>query len=199
VEEGAREFATQKRVEAYGVLNDPASRLVYDKARGYTKAHLAAAIGDDASVWGQAWLVLFGVIALIMVIGGPYHPARAIGSAFAPGFEEVIVRKGGECDFPPCPGRYEREFRSTSGFWESVLNGFLPWAVSPILMVAIGLGMRSLVSRVAGYVVAMARFRKRRDGSLRFVMLIVVAAVPIVFLLLFWLLPPDAVEGPPGV
>jgi hypothetical protein len=30
-------------------------------------------------------------------------------------------------------------------------------------------------------------------------MLIVVAAVPILFLLLFWLLPPDAVKGPPGV
>ena len=134
-----------------------------------------------------------------MVIGGPQHPARAIGSAFAPGFEEVIVRKGGACDFPPCPERYEREFRSTSEFWESVLNGFLPWAVPPMLMVAIGLGTRSLVSRVAGYVVAMARFQRRRDGSVRFAMLIVVAAVPIVFLLLFWLLPPDAVKGPPGV
>ena len=199
VEEGAREFATQKRVEAYGVLNDPASRLAYDKARGYTKAHLAAAIGDDASIWGQVWLILFGVIALIMVIGGPYHPARAIGSVLAPGFQEVIVRKDSSCDFPPCPERYEREFHNTSGFWESVLNGFLPWAVPPMLMVAIGLGMRSLVSRVAGYVVAMARFRKRCDGSVRFAMLIVVAAVPIVFLLLFWLLPPDAVKGPPGV
>ena len=134
-----------------------------------------------------------------MVIGGPYHPARAIGSVFAPGFQEVIVRKDGACDFPPCPERYEGEFHSTSGFWESVLNGFLPWAVPPMLMVAIGLGMRSLVSRVAGYVVAMARFRKRRDGSVRFAMLIVVAAVPLAFLLLFWLLPPAPVEGPPGV
>jgi hypothetical protein len=30
-------------------------------------------------------------------------------------------------------------------------------------------------------------------------MLIVVAGVPIMFLLLFWLLPPDPVKGPPGV
>jgi hypothetical protein len=195
VEEGAREFATQKRVEAYGVLNDPATRLAYDKSRGYTKGHLAAAIGDDASIWGQAWLVLFGVITLIMVIGGPDHPARAIGSAFAPGFQEVIVRA--DCDFARCP--YEREFHSTSEFWESVLNGFLPWAVPPMLVVAIGLGMRSLVSRVAGYVVALVRFRKHRDGGVRVAMLIVVAAVPILFLLLFWLLPPDAVKGPPGV
>jgi hypothetical protein len=198
VEEGAREFATQKRVEAYGVLTDPASRLAYDKAQGYTKAHLAAAIGDDASIWGQAWLILFGVIALIMVIGGPYHPARAIGSTFAPGFEEVFVRKEGPCDFPPCPERYERKFRSTSDFWESVLNGFIPWVAPPILMAIVGLGLRPVVSRAAGYVVASARYRQLRDGPTRFLMLIVVAGVPIMFLLLFWLLPPDPVKAPPG-
>ena len=199
VEEGARELATQKRVEAFGVLNDPVSRRAYDKSRGYTKRHLAAAIGDDASIWGQAWLILFGVIALIMVVGGPQHPARAIGSAFAPGFQEVVVRKEGGCDFPPCPDRYEREFRSTSDAWESFLNGFIPWAAPPILMVIAGFGLRPLVSRVSGYMVAEARFRERRDGAIRFAMLMVVVAIPVGFLLLYGLLPPDPVPGPPGV
>ena len=60
VEEGGREFVTAKRVEAYGVLNDPVSRLAYDKAQGYTKGQLAARIGDETSIWGQAWLILFG-------------------------------------------------------------------------------------------------------------------------------------------
>jgi hypothetical protein len=199
VEEGAREFVTRKRVEAYGVLNDPAIRLAYDKERGYTKGRLAARIGDESSIWGQTWLILFGVVALIMIVGGPHHPARTIGSAFAPGFEEVIVRKDGACAFPPCPERYEREFRSTSDFWESVLNGFAPWVIPPILMVVVGLGLRPLVSRASDYIVAMVRFGGRRDGTTRFAMLIVVAAVPVVFLLMYWLLPPDPVKGPPGV
>jgi hypothetical protein len=183
VEEGARGFVTQKRVEAYGVLNDPITRLAYDKERGYTRGQLAARIGDETSIWGQAWLILFALIALIMVIGGPYHAARAVGVAFAPGFEEVIVRENGACDFPPCPDRYEREFRSTISFWESVLSGFATWAVPPILMIVIGLGLRSLVSRAAGYIVAMARFQKRRDGPTRLAALIAVAAVPIFFLM----------------
>jgi ABC-type glycerol-3-phosphate transport system permease component len=199
VEEGARDFVTRKRVEAYGVLNDPATRLAYDKERGYTKGRLAARIGDESSIWGQTWLILFGVVALIMIVGGPHHPARAMGSAFAPGFEEVVVQKDGACAFPPCPERYEREFRSTSDFWESVLNGFAPWIIPPILMVVVGLALRAPVSRAAGYVVAMARFLERRDGPARFVMLLAVAAVPIVFLLMYWLLPPDPVKGPPGV
>jgi ABC-type maltose transport system permease subunit len=134
-----------------------------------------------------------------MVIGGPYHPARAIGSEFAPGFQEVIVRRVGECDFSPCPEQYEREFRSTSGFWESLLNGFIPWLAPPILVLVVGLTTRPLISRSAGYVVAMVRFQKRRDGLTRFLMLIVVAAIPIMFLTLYWLLPPDPVQGPPGV
>jgi ABC-type glycerol-3-phosphate transport system permease component len=199
VEEGGRAFVTKKRLEAYGVLNDPVTRLAYDRKQGYTKGHLATQIGDETSIWGQTWLILFGVIALIMVVGGPHHPARAIGSAFAPGFEEVIVRKDGACAFPPCPERYEREFRSTSSFWESVLNGFAPWVIPPILMVVIGLALRAPVARAAGYLVAMARFRGCRDGPIRFAMLLAVAAVPIVFLLVFWLLPPDPVKGPPGV
>jgi hypothetical protein len=199
VEEGAREFVTKKRVEAYVVLNDPATRLAYDRQRGYTKGQLAARIGDATSIWGQAWLILFGIIALIMVVGGPYHPARAIGSVFAPGFEEVIVRKDESCSFPPCPERYEREFRSTSDFWESVLNGFAPWLIPPIIIVIVGFAARSPVSRAAGYFVALARFGERRDGPARFAMLIAVAAVPIVFLLMYWLLPPDPVKGPPGV
>jgi hypothetical protein len=199
VEEGGREFVTAKRVEAYGVLNDPVSRLTYDKAQGYPKGRLAARIGDETSIWGQAWIILFGIIALLMVVGGPHHPARAIGSAFAPGFEEVIVRENGVCDFSPCPERYEREFRSSSDFWESVLNGLAPWIIPPILMVIVGLGMRSLVSRAAGYVVAIVRFQSRRDGLIRLAALIAVAAVPVGFLLVWWLLPPDPVKGPPGV
>lgn len=199
VEEGGREFVTAKRVEAYGVLSDPVSRLTYDQAQGYTKGQLAARIGDETSIWAQTWLILFGVIALIMIVGGPHHPARAIGSAFAPGFEEVIVRKDGACAFPPCPERYEREFRSTSDFWESALNGFAPWVIPPILMIVVGFALRSPVSRAAGYVVALARFQARRDGPARFAMLIAVAAVPIVFFVMYWLLPPDPVKGPPGV
>jgi hypothetical protein len=199
VEEGAREFATQKRVEAYGVLNDPVSRLAYDRSRGDTKARLAAAIGDDASIWGQAWLILFAIFALLMVIGGPQHPARAIGSAFAPGFQEVIVRQDSSCDFPPCPDRFKREFRSTSEFWESLLSGFIPWAVPPVIVLVVGLVGRGPASRVAGYAVAEVRFRERTDGLVRFVMLLIVAAVPIVLLLLYWQLPPDPVKGPPGV
>lgn len=199
VEEGAREFATQKRVEAYGVLNDPVRRLAYDKERGRTRWQLAASIGDDASIWGRVWLILFGLIALIMVVGGPYHPARAIGSTFAPGFQEVVVRKEVPCDFSPCSERFEREFRSTSDFWQSLLNGWLAWLVPPLLMVVVGLTMRRVVSRAAGCIVAEARFRKSRDGPARFLMLLVVSAVPITFLLLYWLLPPDPVKGPPGV
>jgi hypothetical protein len=199
VEEGGREFVTTKRVEAYGVLNDPVSRLIYDKAQGYTKGQLAARIGDETSIWGQTWIILFGIIALLMVVGGPHHPARAIGSAFAPGFQEIIVRNDGTCAFPPCPERYEREFRSSSDFWKSVLNGFVPWVFPPIIVVVVGLALRAPVSRAAGYVVATERFQKHRDGPARFVMLIAVAAVPIVFLLVYWLLPPNPVKGPPGV
>lgn len=199
VEEGARELVTRKRVEAFGVLSDPVSRLAYDREQGYTKGQLARRVGDESSVWGQVWLVLFGVIAFIMVVGGPYHPARAIGSAFAPGFEEVIVREDKPCLFPPCSDQFEREFRSTSGFWQSLLNGWFPWVAPPIMMVAVGVTMRSVISRAAGYVVAMARFQERRDGPARFMMLLVTAAVPIVFLALYALLPPDPVKGPPGV
>ena len=197
--EGGREFVTRKRVEAYGVLNDPETRIAYDREQGYTKGHLATRIGDETSIWAQTWLILFGVIALIMIVGGPDHPARAIGSAFAPGFEELIVRKDGLCSLPPCPEQYEREFRSTSDFWESVLNGFAPWVIPPILMVVVGLALRAPVGRAAGYVVAMTRFRGRRDGSIRLAMLIAVGAVPVVFFLAFWLLPPDPVKGPPGI
>jgi hypothetical protein len=199
VEEGARQAVTRRRVEAFGVLHDPVTRLSYDKRQGYTRGWLAARIGHNTSIWAQTWLILFALIALVMVVGGPAHPARAIGSAFAPGFQEVIVRKETPCPFPPCPDPLEREFRSTSGFWQSVLNGFAPWVVPPILMIAIGFGMRSLVSRLAGYVVAAARFRALRDGPARLLMLILVAAVPIIFLACWWLLPPDPVEGPPGV
>ena len=70
----------------------------------------------------------------------------------------MIVRKDLACDFSPCPERYEREFRSTSDSWESFLNGFIPWAGPPIFMVIVGLGLRPLVGRAAGCIVAEARF-----------------------------------------
>src|SRR6266545_4547877 len=76
LDEEARKFATARRVEAFGVLNDPASRAAYDRKQGYTSGYLAARIGDSTSIWSQTWLILFAVFAVLMVMGGPDHPAR---------------------------------------------------------------------------------------------------------------------------
>jgi hypothetical protein len=200
LDEEARKFATARRVEAFGVLNDPTTRAAYDRRQGYTKGYLAGRIGDATSIWGQTWLVLFAVIGLLMVMGGPDHPARAVGSALAPDFQEVFVRKEPDC--PPldsCPIRYEREFRSSSDAWRSVLNGWLPWIVPPILAIGAGFALRPLIAGLAGYVVASMRFAGRSDGVTRFLMLLLVATVPIAFLAAYWILPPGGPAEPPGI
>ena len=198
VDEEARREATRRRVKAYGVLYDPRTRLAYDRELGFTRRHLAVQIGEEDSLWGQVWLTALGIVALLMVMAGPFHAARFIGSNLAPGFGEEIVYHSPQPGCVDCLGYYTREFRSTSDAWEGFLNGWIVWFAPSLAAITIGLAGRPVVNRAAGYAVAGVRYVGYRDTLTRAALVAMVVAV-VIGILAYWALsPPAAVEMPDG-
>jgi hypothetical protein len=137
VDEEARQVATRMKVEAYGVLSKPRSRAEYDREKGFTLRHLASTIGDDQSWWATAWVASWSILALIAFVAGPVSTARIIGSALAPGFDEVAVYNPPVEHCLSCRGYYSREFLSSSGFFHWLLNSIYLWPLFPAIALTI--------------------------------------------------------------
>lgn len=195
-----RANASERCRAAYHVLNDPVSRAAYDKQNGYTIGHLAAVIGDWQASWGRLWLAMLVLAALIVFLGSGDQARRVVGSKLAPGFDEVAVLHQAE----PCGPQqvvcleasyFEREFRSTSDFWQSILAADVAWwTLPPAILVLSGLLLGPVVNRAAGYAVAAVRLVGYRDTFVRAALVVPVLALPLAFIAFYFLSAPDAVD-----
>lgn len=185
------------KVDAYGAIYKPSDRAVYDRTHGFSLRHLARAIGDDSSWWATAWVVAWSIVAVLFFLGGPELAARIIGSRFAPGFDEIIVRHPAADNCFGCTDTYTREFVSSSGFFRWLLNSLLIWALLPAIAVAIGMTLRTASARSCGFMIAFVR-RYTSDSWIRAFVLVVVAVLPIVVAFAIYSAAPDAVPLPGG-
>ena len=120
---------------------------------GFT-AGLAAVIGDDQSSWATAWVAAWSVLAVMAFVSGPVFAARIVGKLFAPGFDEIAVYHPGTC--LNCTGFYPRDFVSSSGIFDWLLDSVFMWILFPRGL-TIGMALRTFAARACGLAVATSR------------------------------------------
>lgn len=192
LEEDARALATKRRIEAYGLLSNPRRRAEYDRSH-YRREDIVALVGEDNSVFGTAWVAGWSVLALLLFMIGPDQAARLMGLA-APGYEEIAVYHAAACE--GCAPYYTREFLSDVGFFHWIMNSPLLWILPAAVGVLIGATLRTAAARTGGQVIVTARMLGWKDTGIRLVLLVIMIAVPIVLLVLYFVLPPKGIEIP---
>jgi len=164
--------------EAYRVLGDPALRAGYDSDLGYTRSDLAHRIGHRWDGWGLAWAFLFGFLALLFLLDHE-NISRMLGSHFAPSFTESEVQNE--------EGRWVGEFHSSDSRWEWVLNSWLLLSLCPAIMTGlVAWGGGVVLNRVAGEVIAWARYDGYHDTWVRVGFWLLAVLVPLAAWVQVW-------------
>lgn len=195
LDEDARLLTTRRRIEAYGLLNNPRDRADYDRAH-YAQWQIVSSVGEDHSVFGTAWVATWSVLAVLLFLGGPAQPARLIG-LIAPGFEEIAVyHAAGVGCVGSCTGYYTREFLSNSGLFHWLMNTDLLWILPAATALTIGMTLRTAAARSCGWVIVTVRMSGLRDTGIRLVSFVTIVAIPVAVLVFYALAPPSGIDIP---